>query len=54
MSTLVAKAETLAVDVSCSRDALSVALSDGRIASVPLVWSQDWLTRQAANGRIGS
>jgi hypothetical protein len=38
MSTLVAKAETLAVDVSCSRDALSVALSDGRIASVPLVW----------------
>jgi hypothetical protein len=38
MSTLVAKAETLAVDVSCSRDALSVTLSDGRVVSVPLVW----------------
>jgi len=38
MSTLGAKAETLAVDVSCSRDALSVTLSDGRVVSVPLVW----------------
>jgi hypothetical protein len=38
MSTLVAKAETLAVDVSCSSDALSVTLSDGRVVSVPLVW----------------
>jgi hypothetical protein len=38
MSTLVAKAETLAVDVSCSRDALCVTLSDGRVVSVPLVW----------------
>jgi hypothetical protein len=35
---LVEKAETLAVDVSCSRDALSVTLSDGRVVSVPLVW----------------
>jgi hypothetical protein len=38
MSTLVEKAETLAVDVSCSSDALSVTLSDGRVVSVPLVW----------------
>src|ERR1035437_8571568 len=38
MSTLVARAETLAVDVECSRDALSVTLSDGRVVSVPLVW----------------
>ena len=38
MGTLVAKSETLAVDVSCSRDALSVTLSDGRVVSVPLVW----------------
>ena len=38
MSTLVEKAETLAVEVSCSRDALSVTLSDGRVVSVPLVW----------------
>jgi hypothetical protein len=32
------KAETLAVDVSCSSHALSVTLSDGRVVSVPLVW----------------
>ena len=38
MSTLVEKAETLAVDVSCSSHALSVTLSDGRVVSVPLVW----------------
>jgi hypothetical protein len=38
MSTLVEKAETLAVDVSCSSDAVSVTLSDGRGVSVPLVW----------------
>ncbi len=38
MSTLLEKAETLAVDVSCSSDALSVTLSDGRVVSVPLVW----------------
>lgn len=31
-------AETLAVDVSCSSDALCVTLSDGRVVSVPLVW----------------
>ncbi len=38
MSTLVEKAEAIAVDVSCSDDALSVTLSDGRVVSVPLVW----------------
>jgi hypothetical protein len=38
MSILAAKVETLAVDVSCSSDALSVTLSDGRVVSVPLVW----------------
>ena len=38
MSTLVGKAEAGAVDVSCSDDALSVTLSDGRVVSVPLVW----------------
>ena len=38
MSTWVANAETLAVDASCSRDALCVTLSDGRVVSVPLVW----------------
>ena len=38
MSTLVARSETLAVDVECSDDALCVTLSDGRVVSVPLVW----------------
>jgi len=38
MSTFLAKAEQLAVDVSCSSDALSVTLSDGRVVSVPLLW----------------
>jgi hypothetical protein len=38
MSTLVESAETLAVDVSWSSDALCVTLSDGRVVSVPLVW----------------
>src|SRR5271157_754694 len=38
MSTLAARAETLAVDVECSGDALCVTLSDGRVVSVPLVW----------------
>jgi hypothetical protein len=38
MSTLAEKAEALAVEVTCSNDALSVTLSDGRIVSVPLVW----------------
>src|SRR5712691_1735312 len=32
------KTEALAVEVSCSNDALSVTLSDGRVVSAPLVW----------------
>ena len=36
MSTLVEKTEPLAVEASCSTDALSVRLSDGRVVSVPL------------------
>ena len=38
MSTLVERAEVLAVSVSCTDDALSIVLSDGRAVSVPLVW----------------
>jgi hypothetical protein len=38
MSTLTEKTEVLAVEVSCSTDALSVTLTDGRVVSVPLVW----------------
>ena len=38
MSTLTEKSEALAVEVSCSADALSVTLTDGRVVSVPLVW----------------
>jgi hypothetical protein len=38
MSILVEKAEALAVEASCSGDALSVTLSDGRVLSAPLVW----------------
>jgi len=38
MSIFVSKTESLAVDVSCSRDALCVTLSDGRVVSGPLVW----------------
>jgi len=38
ISVPVARAETLAVDVECSGDALHVTLSDGRVVSVPLVW----------------
>ena len=35
---MVPKAETLAVYVSCSRDAPAVTLSDGQVVSAPLVW----------------
>jgi hypothetical protein len=35
---LVERAEALAIDVSCSGDELSVALSDGRTVVVPLAW----------------
>src|SRR5947199_9922542 len=38
MPTLVASSEAVAVDVSCSNDALTVVLEDGRTVSVPLVW----------------
>ena len=38
MPVSVETAEAVAVDVSCSDDALSVVLDDGRTVSVPLVW----------------
>ena len=38
MPTLADSSETLAVEVSCSDDALTVVLDDGRSVSVPLVW----------------
>ena len=38
MSTLVERAEALAVTVSCTDDDLSVVLSDGRTVAVPLAW----------------
>ena len=38
MLTLVASSEAVAVDVSCSNDAMTVVLDDGRTVSVPLVW----------------
>jgi hypothetical protein len=38
MSTLVDSSEATAVEVSCTSDALSVVLNDGRMVSVPLVW----------------
>lgn len=44
MSTLVESSEVLAADVSCTDDALTVTLDDGRIVSVPLVWFPRLLT----------
>ena len=38
MPTLVDRSETLAVEVACTDDALTVRLDDGRTVSVPLVW----------------
>jgi hypothetical protein len=38
MPVSVATGEALAVDVSCSGDALTVVLDDGRSVSVPLEW----------------
>jgi hypothetical protein len=38
MSILMERTEALAVEVSCSKDSLSVTLTDGRVVSVPLVW----------------
>lgn len=48
MSTLLAKAEALAVDVSCTKDALLVVLSDGRMVSAPLAWFPRLLGATAA------
>jgi hypothetical protein len=38
MPTLVDSGEALAVDISCSNDALTVVLDDGRTVSVPVTW----------------
>ena len=38
MSTLVESSEVMAVDVSCTADALKVVLADGRVVSTPLAW----------------
>src|SRR2546427_12392018 len=38
MHTSVVSNDAIAVDVSCSSDALTVVLDDGRTVSVPLVW----------------
>lgn len=38
MSTLAINVEPLAVDVTCSDNALQVVLADGREIAVPLVW----------------
>jgi phosphosulfolactate phosphohydrolase-like enzyme len=38
MPTSVASSEAVVIDVSCSKDALTVVLDDGRTVSVPLVW----------------
>src|ERR1035438_8284236 len=38
MTTLTEKTETLAVEVSCSMDALSVTLTDGRVVSSAPIW----------------
>ncbi len=38
MPTLVPSSEAVAVDASCSNDALTVVLDDGRTVSVPLMW----------------
>jgi len=38
MNTLAIKLEPLAVDVSCTRDALKVFLADGREVMAPLEW----------------
>ena len=38
MSTLVDSSEATAVEVSCTNDALTVVLNDGRMVSVPLPW----------------
>jgi hypothetical protein len=51
MSTLAIELEPLAIEVSCSDDALHVVLADGREISVPLAWSPRLLaaTREQRN-----
>jgi len=38
MHTLAESVEVLAVDASCTDDAVAVTLSDGRVVSAPLAW----------------
>ena len=38
MRTSVERTDVLAMDVACTEDTLSVALSDGRTVTVPLAW----------------
>jgi uncharacterized protein DUF2442 len=38
MSILVERTEALAIDVACTKDELSVVLSDGRTVTVPVAW----------------
>ena len=38
MSTSVEKTDVLAVNVSCTKDELTVVLSDGRAVTAPLAW----------------
>ena len=38
MTTLVERAEALAVEIACTREMLSVTLSDGRTVSAPVAW----------------
>ena len=51
MPTLVDSSEALAVGVSCSDDALSVVLDDGRAVSVPIVWFPRLLNATAKERR---
>lgn len=55
MSTLVERTEVLAIDVLCTKDTLSVVLSDGRTVTAPLAWFPRLLTassRQRADWEL--
>ena len=55
MSTLVERAEALAVTVSCTEHDLSVVLCDGRTVTVPLAWFPrlvDALPKQRADWEL--
>ncbi len=55
VNTSVEKCEAQAVEVSCSDDALSVVLADGRTVSVPLAWFPrlvEATARQRANWEL--